>query len=140
MDTEHDFWQTQRQLVAAYADAVLAGQREFESAAQREAMNEGDRRAGQRFEVVEDLLCRAHQLESLLGILELYEFLDVGASDETGRLRRTNHHAPRGLCRERAQMRIELDQRVARQRIGGGAGAIEAQPRDIVTIDSQGPG
>ncbi len=67
MDAEHHFGQTDREFVAPDADAVTAGERELEAAAEREAVDDGDRRAGQRFEPIEDPLRGAHQFERLRG-------------------------------------------------------------------------
>ena len=66
MDAELDLRQAEVQLAVVGADAVVAGERELEPAAEREAVNRGDRRHRQRFEAIEDLLARAHEAISLL--------------------------------------------------------------------------
>ena len=118
-------------------DPRLAGERDFEAAAEAEAVDHGDARNFQVFEAVD------HRMRPADGGLDgariggAAEFVDVGAGDEAGRLRRADDEAGRPLAFQRGQHGIEFLDHVGRQRIGAGAGAIEQQPGDAVGIARQ---
>ena len=79
MDAELHFRQGQRHLRIIRRDAVAAGERQFEAAAQRKAVDRSDGGAGQRLQAIEHLLAGADQLKSLLRRGQGREFLDVRA-------------------------------------------------------------
>ena len=111
MDAQHHLGKSDREIVALDADAITAGQRKLEAAAEREAVDDGDRGAGQGFERGEDGMRTAHHLLGLRGILEAGELLHVGAGDEAAGFSRADHQAARRRGGERLQVRVELEQR-----------------------------
>src|SRR5688500_2081757 len=68
VDAEHALRETEAELAVVRADTVVAGERELEAAAEREAVDRGDGRHRQRFEPVEDFLPGANEL---IGLLEV---------------------------------------------------------------------
>ena len=62
----------------------LAGQRDFEPAAEAEAVDHGDRRNSQRFEPVDHRMGAADRGLDRARIGRAAELVDVGAGDEAG--------------------------------------------------------
>ena len=66
------------------------------------------------------------------------EFVDVGAGDEAGGLRRANDEARRPIALSSAASTVvEFLDQVCRQRVGAGAFAVEQQPGNAVGVAGQ---
>ena len=138
MDAEHDLGQAEHRLGVVHADAIAAGQREFESAAEAVAIDRGDGRERQRLEPIQDGVRRADERHGFLGRRDLAELADVGAGDET-RLAGGDHQAARGGGCNFIEPRGELLHCGPGQRVGARAGLVEAQPCDALRIDLERP-
>ena len=88
MQAEHHFRKAEARAVDR--DARLAGQRDFEAAAEAEAVDHRDGRNLQRFEPVDHRMRPADRGLDHVGIGRAAKFVDVGAGDEAGWLRRAN--------------------------------------------------
>ena len=71
-------------------NARLAGQRDFEAAAEAEAVDHGDRRNLQGFEAIDHRMRPADRGLDRARIGRAAKFVDVGAGDEAGFLRRAD--------------------------------------------------
>ena len=143
MQAEHHLGKAKARAVDR--DARLAGQRHFEPAAEAETVNHRDGRDLQAFEAVDHRMGPADRRLDNSGIGGAAEFVDVGAGNEAGCLRRANDNPDRPLAFQRRQHLIQFFDDICRQRIGAGAGAIEQQPRDAVGVAGEleiaiGPG
>lgn len=103
-------------------------------------MDGGDRREGQGLERIEYALAEGDVLERIGRGGEPGEFADVRPGDEAGTLGRADDDAAQCVGPQRAQLRTELAQRRVRERVGGAAGLVEAQPADLAGIDLEAPG
>jgi len=118
-------------------DPRLAGERDFEAAAEAEAVDHGECRDFQAFEAVGHGMGAADRRLDRAGIGGAAEFIDVGAGDEAGGFCGANDEAGRALALQLRQHGIELRQHVGRQRVGATAFAIEQQPGDAVFVPGQ---
>src|SRR6202043_1683064 len=115
----------------------LTGQRDFEAAAEAEAMNYRNGRDFQGFESVDHRMGSADRGFDWTGIGRAAKFVDVGAGDETGFFRGTYDKSRRALAFQRRQNGVEFFDDIGRQRIGAAAIAIEQQPGNAVGITGQ---
>ena len=95
MDAEHYLGKSERQATIVKTDAVPTRECEFETAAQREALDHSDCGTGQGFQGVEHHLPAAYQRTRRVEVRERGEFLDVGASHETASLSRAQDQTSR---------------------------------------------
>ena len=140
MNAEHHLGQSQGELRVIGADAVRAGERELEPAAEGKTVDGRNARKGQRIELIEYLLSGAHQSVALLGRTDIDELLDVGAGYETAALRGAHDEADRLLrsdLRERGSQILD-DRR--RQHVGRAPRHVAAEPGDPIGIDVESPG
>ncbi len=135
MQAEHHF----RKAKAGAVDrnARLAGERDFEAAAEAEAVNDGDGRNLQTFQAVDHRMGPADGRFDGPRIGRAAKFVDVGAGDEAGLLRRANDESRGPLAFQRREHGVEFLDDVGGQRIGAGAGAVEQQPGNAVGIAGQ---
>ena len=114
-------------------DAVGAGERELEAAAETGAVDRGDDRLGQGLDPAHHLLpLEAQPLRFGLGG-ERGELLDVGAGDEGVGLARDQHHrADLGVVAEPDEQRLELDLDRGVELVDRLAGQVEGDDRDPV--------
>ena len=70
---------------AVVGNALAAGERELESAAQAGAGDQRDRGNLERGQIVEDLLAQQHELPGFVGRADLLKLGDVGPGDEVAR-------------------------------------------------------
>ena len=110
VDAQHHFGQSDGKLVALDADAITAGQRQLEAAAEGEAVDDGDAGAGQRFDARQDAVRAAHHLHALLDALR------AAANSLTSAPAMKPLALPERITRprrrrtlERGQVRLELD-------------------------------
>ena len=135
MQAEHHFRETKARAVDR--DARLAGERDFEAAAEAEAVDHGDGRNLQAFEAVDHRMGAADRDLDRPRIGGAAEFVDVGAGDEAGWFCRADDEAGRPLRFPAPPAPFEFLDQVGRQRVGAGAFAIEQQPGDAVGIAGQ---
>ena len=135
MQAEHHFGKAEARVVDR--NPRLAGERDFEPAAEAEAVDHGDGRNLQAFEAVDHRMRAADRGLDGARIGRAAEFVDVGAGDEAGGLRRADDEPGRPLALQRGQHGIEFLDHVGRQRVGAGVFAIEQQPGDAVGVARQ---
>jgi hypothetical protein len=90
-EPELDLGHAEHRLRIVGRDAVAAGQRHLEPAAERRAVDGRHHREGQRFQPVEDGLSAARQRLRLDRAADLAEVADVGAGDEAVGLSALQH-------------------------------------------------
>src|SRR5690606_26215499 len=132
VDAQLDFGQADpgRRVVAGHA--VVAGQRDLGAAAHAEAVDRGDRGAGQLGQALERLLAAADGVADRALAVELGELADVGAGDEALVLGRAQHK-PLGRIQGQAfEQGLEFDQHVLAEGVDRLAGAIERQHGNAV--------
>ena len=139
VDSQLDLGQAQCEALVAHGDPVATGQRELESATEREALDGGDGGAGQRFQAVQYALRGAHEIEGLLRAVQRGELADVGACDEAAGLAGTQHEATRRGGGETGQESIQFEQHVAGEHVRRAFPAVERQPGDVSGVALQGP-
>ena len=120
-------------------DALVAGQRQLESAAEAIAVDHRDGRQRQAVEPVQDGVAARQQRLDLRRVGDGAELRDVGAGDEAARLGRADHQPARTIAFELVERQVELGQRLAVQRVGAGALLVEQQPGDAVLVGSHPP-
>src|SRR5205085_8776672 len=91
MQAEHDFWEAKAGIVDR--DPILADQRDLKTAAKAETVNDGDRRHTETVDAVGHRMRAGHCGLDLLWISGAAELIDIGAGDESGRLRRADHQS-----------------------------------------------
>ena len=99
-------------------NAIVAGERHFESAAETIAVNDGDRDRRQAVEPVEHGMAARERRFDLRHIGDAAKLRDIGAGDEAAGFRRADNDSPRRIAFEFFEDRIKLGQYVFRQRIG----------------------
>ena len=98
MDAQHHLGQAERDLRIVGRDAMPAGEREFEPAAEAIAVDRRDGGAGQVLEPLQHGVRRADGRHGLVRPADLAELRDVGAGDEAA-LGGDDHEARgAGLC------------------------------------------
>ena len=132
MQAEHHLGKTEPRVLDR--NPHLAGQCDFEAAAEAEAVNHGDRWNPQFFQAVDHRM-RAADLElDVARIAGAAEFIDVGAGNEAGFLGGADHEPCGTLGFQFGQHLVEFLDQVRRKRIGAGAFAVEQQPGDTIGI------
>ena len=89
--------QPERQPFIRHRDAVAAGERGLQSAAEGKAVDGGDGGAGQRLQAIKDRLTATDEGVPGRLVRERGEFADIGARDETALLGGDEHEAARSL-------------------------------------------
>ncbi len=135
MQAEHHFGKAKAGAVDR--NAGLAGKRDFEAAAEAEAVNDGDGRNLQTFQAVDHRMRPADRGFDRAKISRAAKFVDIGAGDESGLLRRANDQARGPLVFQRRQHSVEFLEDVGGQRVGATAFAVEQQPGNAVGIPRQ---
>ena len=135
MQTEHHFRKAKPGAVDG--DTRLAGERDFEAAAEAEAMDHGHGRNLQAFEAVGHRMGTADRGLDRAGIGRAAKFVDVRTGNETGCLRGANDNSRGPLAFQRRQHQIEFFDDIGRQRVGAGAFAVEQQPGNAVGVAGQ---
>ena len=132
MQAEHHFREAEARVVDG--DAISAGERDLETAAEAEAVHDGDRRHAEILEPVRDAMRTADLHLHLPRIGRAAKRVDVGAGDEAGRFCRTDDQRLRPVLLDRGKHAVELLDHIGGQGVGAGAFAIEQQPCDAVRI------
>ena len=125
--------QTELGLGVVGRDAVGAGEREFEPAAQTRAVNPHDHRLGERRDPAQHLVAIGREAFGFGRRGELDELLDVRAGDEVvGLARKERDRLGTGLGREPLERRVELVLHRPRDDVDGVVGEIERDDRDAI--------
>ena len=95
MDAQLYLRQAENRLLMLDGDSIVAGHRQFEAAAEREAVDRRNGWAGQRFQAIEDLLAEPDERVGLLGVLDGGELVDIGPHHEAVPFTRMDDHAGR---------------------------------------------
>ena len=137
VDAELDLGQPERALVTLGRHAIVARERELQSAAERKAVDGGDRGNAERRNPREQRLTACRELGALGRNLEARELLYVRAENESAALARLDHEAanvgverPAGSCSSSSMF--------LRERVDGVCGFVGRQPADAV-IDAPAP-
>ena len=119
--------------------AEVAGERELAAAAEREALDRGDRRLGHRLQQLRDLVAELAPGRRLLD-REAAHVLDVGAGDER-LLARAGQHRPHRPRRRRAsscKLVAQLPSSVGRSSAFIASGPVDRDGRDrLVALDDE---
>ena len=137
MQSEQHFGETKARAVDS--DAVIAGERHLEAAAEAITVDDGNGRQRQAVEPVEYGVTPRQQRFDRRGLGDAAELRDVGAGDEAAGLGRAYNEAPRALSLKLLQHGVEFCEHVRRQRICAGILLVEQQPGDAVFIGSHPP-
>ncbi len=138
VDTELDLGQPERALVTLGHHAIVARERELQSAAERKAVDGGDRRNAERRNPREQRLTACRERGALGRILEVRELLYVRAENESAALARLDHEAANVGVERPLELLLELVQCFLRERVDAAVGFVERQPADAV-IDAPAP-
>ena len=111
--------------------AIAAGQRNFGAATHAEAVDRGDRGAGQFGQALECLLAELDEIGDLPALVEFLQRLEVGAGGERG-LGRAHHQALGRFHRDAFQQRLEFQQHVLAEGVHRRVGAIEGQDQHAI--------
>jgi hypothetical protein len=137
MQAEHDLGQAEPRLLDR--DAIVAGERDLEPAAEAIAVDDGD---GGRAEVIEPVDHRVRLRQARLDrgdVGHAAELVDVGAGDEARRLGGAQHHAPRQTALEARERVVQFGEHVLRQGVGARARLVEDEPGDVVLVARERP-
>ena len=107
-DAQHHFGQAQPRSGLVDDDAIAARERQLHATAQAETAHERECRVRRRRKLVENVPAAANQRGRIVDALELAEFVDVGAGDESVGLARANHQAARRIGCELRQHRAQF--------------------------------
>ena len=129
---EHDLGQAKTRGRLVDHDAVAAGERELHAASETESAHECKRWIGRRLELIEGIPASPDERNGLVDVLQLPEFVDVGAGDETIRLAGADHQSFRRVRSEITQHRAKFLQDGGGQGVGGGIGFVQGEPGDAV--------
>ncbi len=119
MQPEHDFRKTKPRAIDR--NTRLAGQRDFEAAAETEAVDHSHLWNLQGFEAVDHRMGPTDRGLDRAGIDGAAKLVDIRAGDEAGWLGRANDNACRPLAFQRRQHGIKFFDDVGGQRIGAGS-------------------
>ncbi len=129
MDAELHLGQTDAALISFDGDAIAAGQRQLETAAERIAIEQSDGRAGQVLDSLQERLAACGECRRLAGVLETRELVDVGAQDESGGLGRADDDAGQpGLLLEPGNGFLELFDHFGGEGVAAAAGLVDREP------------
>ena len=112
MQAEHHFGKSEAGIVDR--DAMVAGERDLEPAAEAIAVHDGHRRHRQVIEPVDDRVRLGEGRLDRGGIAHAAELADVGAGDEAARLGRAQHDALGQIPFEACEHVVELGEHVFR--------------------------
>src|SRR5580658_3032252 len=129
-----------REPLIAHRHAVAAGEGEFQTPAESEAVQGGHGRAAQGGEVIEHLLAAADEPVAARLIGERGEFLDVGSGHEAAFLGRDQHDTRRWFAGEGLEVAVELGQYRGGEHVGGGARLVDGEPDDALGVPLYFPG
>jgi hypothetical protein len=119
--------------------AVAAGQRDFGAAAHAEAVDRGDRGAGQFGQSLEHVLAASDRIVHGALAVEFLEFLEVGAGDEAAGLGRAITTPFGRVDRDAFQHVGQFDQHVLRERVDRRVGTVELQHQHAVVAAMRAP-
>ncbi len=132
-ESELDFGQTELRFRVVGSDAIMAGERQLEAAAETGAVDGRDHRFGEGLDAAHQLLALEAQSLRRGACRERRELVDVGAGDEGVRLARDEHGGPdRGFVAESDEQRLELDFDRGTELVHRLAGKIEGDDGDAV--------
>ncbi len=137
MQAEQHFGKTKLRIFDG--DAVIAGERNFEPAAEAVAVNDGDDRHREPVEAINDGVRLAQAIRHRRSLGHGAEFADVRSGDEAAFLCRAQHHASGQLARNLREHVVEIAQHLLINRVGAAALLVEDQPSDSVIIAGKLP-
>ena len=134
-DAEHHLGQAESRRRLVDDDAIAAGERQLEAAAEAEAADQRERRIRHGGEPLERVPAALDERDRVGLGLDVAELVDVGAGDESVRLARADdetlrriavelRRAPRGIRRDRRADSVLVDR----------AGLVEREPREAVRV------
>jgi hypothetical protein len=137
MQAEHDLGEAEPRLLDR--DAIVAGERDLEPAAEAIAVDDRDRGRAEAIEPV-DHRVRLRQARLDCGdVGHAAELVDVGAGDETARLGGAQHQALRQTTFQAREHVVQFGEHVLGQGVGAGARLVEDEPGDVVLVARQRP-
>src|SRR5512135_14694 len=132
-DAQHYFRKREARSGVVQCDAIPARERHLQAAAHAKAVHHRGRGEGQRAQLVHRVPPEPCEVDRLVGRLEVYELVHVGAGDVVV-LRRADDQ-PLGARRgDLVQCRSELLERLARERVGRFALLVECEPGEPVAV------
>jgi hypothetical protein len=137
MQAEHDLGKSERRVLDR--DAMVAGERDFEPAAEAIAVHDRDRRRRQAIEPVDHRVRLDQARLDGAGVGHGAKFTDVGAGDEALRLGGAQHQAFGHVALEAREHVVELAEHVLGERIGAGVRLVEREPGDAVLVAREYP-
>ena len=132
--------QAQGQAAVIDRDAIAARQGQLEPATEREAGDCGDRRAGERGQLVENPLSNADVFVALGGAAKGGELAYVRSGDEARGFTGAHDHALGRRRLEFAQQGLKFEQNRLAECIGAAARPINDQAGDAIAVTFQSPG
>ena len=114
--------------------AISAGQRQFQAAAETKTVDHGHRRKRQAREPRADLLAELREFGGAHRVGDSFEFAHIGPGDEPGGLAGADDQSLERLVLQFSQMPVQFQQHFLRQHVGRLAGDIERQQRVIGVI------
>ena len=116
-------------------DAVVAGERDFEAAAEAIAVDDRDGRQRQRSSRSSTAWACASTASIFARVGDALELVDVGAGDEAGCVWPSGSQGrAAGRARCSVSACVELGQHLGVERVGAGALLVEQQPGDAVGV------
>ena len=137
MQAEHDLGKSERRILDR--DAIVAGERDLEPAAEAIAVHDGDGRRRQAIEPVDHRVGLDEARLDRAGVGHGAKFADVGAGDETLRLGGAQHQALRHVALEAREHVVELGEHVLGERVGAGVRLVEREPGDALLVAREYP-
>ena len=131
-DAQHHFGQADLRRRIVRGHAIAAGQRYLGAAAHAEAVDRGDGGEGQFRDALEEVLAAADRVADGAFCVELLEFADVGAGDETLFLGRAQHQRLRRFQRDAFEQAVQFDQHALSEGVHRLAFAVEGQHQHAV--------
>ena len=142
-DTELDFRQAEPRNFLAVANAIVTGERKFETASKADAVDRYNDRDRHAFDAVKDFGYGAHRCNYVGLGLEGVEFLDIRAGDKAFFLAGHHHQAAHGVGANpvggSCQDRVEFLDGCAAKRILRLPFYIEGRPGDLLNVDTELP-
>ena len=142
-DTEVDFGEADPRRLIVDRDAIVAGQRQFQPAAEAKAVNARHHRHLEVFDAGEQCMGALQSLGQHREIAHRVELADVRASDKAAVLAAEQHHADHfariGQILDPRHQCFELHDRFAAERIDRGIGGMDRQPTDLFNIGVEAP-
>ena len=118
-DAQHHFGQPEPRAGLVDDDAIAAGERQLEAAAQAEAANERDRRILHRREALERVPAALDERDRAGDVVARSpEFVDVGAGDEAVRLARRDDEALGGSRSSSVERLVQFGEHRGAERVG----------------------